>query len=118
MNPSPFSVAIPQSVLDDLRDRLRRTRWPDEVRDAGWDYGTNLSYLKELVSYWISGFEWRKTEKAMNRFPQFVATIDGLQIHFVHVRAKHPNSYPLILTHGWPSSFYEMHKIIDPLSEH
>ncbi len=118
MNPSPYSVSIPQPVLDDLRERLRRTRWPDEVRDSGWDYGTNLSYLKELVSYWISGFDWRKAERAMNRFPQYTASIDGLQIHFIHVRGKHPQSTPLILTHGWPSSFFEMHKIIDPLTEH
>ena len=121
MNPkqiTSFAVNIPQSVLDDLLERLRRTRWPDEVRGAGWDYGTNLSYLKELVSYWISKYDWRNTEKAMNRFPQFTTEIDGLQIHFIHVRGKHAKSSPLILAHGWPSSFYEMHKIIDPLTEH
>jgi pimeloyl-ACP methyl ester carboxylesterase len=100
-----------------LLERLRRTRWPDEVRGAGWDYGTNLSYLKEVVAYWISGFDWRKTEEAMNRFPQFTAEIDGLHIHFIHVRGKNPKPSALILTHGWPSSFFEMHKIIDPLSE-
>jgi len=114
---SPFTIAIPQSVLDDLIARLQRTRWPDETDNEGWEYGTNLSYLKELISYWTSGFDWRSTERAMNQFPQFIVPIGARRIHFVHVRGKSDNPFPLILTHGWPSSFHEMHKIIGPLTD-
>lgn len=116
MNPTRFSVSIPRAILDDLRDRLRRTRWPDEVEGAEWDYGTNLSYLKELVAYWIDRYDWQTAERAMNRLPQFMASVGGLQIHYVHVRSARSNAIPLIITHGWPSSFFEMHKIVDPLA--
>jgi pimeloyl-ACP methyl ester carboxylesterase len=117
MDVQPFDIEVPQARLDDLRERLARTRWPDEIRDAGWDYGTNLSYLKELVDYWRTGFDWRAQEKALNAFAHFRANIDGLDIHFIHERGHGPNPTPLIITHGWPSTFYQMHKLIPLLTD-
>ena len=114
---TPFVINIPQSLLDDLKDRLRRTKWPDEQPNAGWEYGTNLSFLKGLVQYWASDFDWRKTERSMNNLPQFVTLIGGRKVHFVHVRGTGPHPFPLVLSHGWPSCFFEMHKIIGPLTD-
>ncbi len=113
----PFNIAIPQSTLNDLRERLARTRWPDEVEGAGWSYGTNLDYLKSLVAYWQHEYDWRKQEATLNRYTQFRTDIDGLGIHFIHERGKGPNPLPIILTHGWPDSFYRMHKIIPMLTD-
>ena len=113
----PFTIDVPESVLDDLRERLRRTRWPGEIEDSGWTYGTNLAYMRELVRYWLEDYDWRKHEAALNRLPQFVATVDGLEIHFVHVKGKGPNPLPLIISHGWPGSFYEMAEVIGPLAD-
>jgi hypothetical protein len=112
-----FSIKIPQTALDDLHDRLVRTRFPDQLDGAGWDYGTELSYLKELVAYWQSGFDWRAQERKFNRFDHFQTSIDGLKIHFVHQRSKEKNAIPLIITHGWPGSFVEFTKIIGPLTD-
>jgi pimeloyl-ACP methyl ester carboxylesterase len=112
-----FHVDIPQAVLDDLRTRISQTRWPDQVMDAGWEYGTELSYLKNLLEHWQSGFDWRKQEKILNSQPQFVAEIDGLKIHFIHTHGKGPEPLPLVISHGWPSSFFESYKIIEPLSD-
>lgn len=112
-----FQVQVPQAVLEDLKERLRRTRWTDEVRGAGWEYGTNSAYLKALMSYWQNGFDWRKQEQAINRFAQFRAAIDGLNVHFIHERSKTKNAMPILLLHGWPSSFYQMHKIIPMLTD-
>ncbi len=117
MNIHPFYVDIPQATLDDLRERLARTRWPDEVEGAGWDYGTNLAYLKELVAYWQHTFDWRVQEARLNQFAQFKTEIDGHLLHFIHERGKGPNPLPIILTHGWPDSFYRMHKIIPILTD-
>src|SRR5258708_4406550 len=117
MSIQPFKINIPQATLDDLRERLARTRWPDEVEGAGWDYGTNVGYLKSLVDYWQHEFDWRKQEAKLNTYTQFRADIDGLNIHFIHERGKGPNPIPLILTHGWPDSFYRMHKIIPMLTD-
>jgi pimeloyl-ACP methyl ester carboxylesterase len=117
MSIQSFKIAIPQATLDDLRERLARTRWPDEVERAGWDYGTNSGYLKELVDYWQHEFDWRKQEAKLNKFAQFKAEVDGVGIHFIHERGKGPNPTPLILTHGWPDSFYRMHKIIPLLTD-
>jgi pimeloyl-ACP methyl ester carboxylesterase len=111
----PFSISVPQSTLDDLRERLARTRWPAEAE--GWGYGTNVSYLKELVAYWQGGYDWRAHEAELNRFSQFTADVDGVSIHFIHERGSGPNPTPLLLTHGWPDSFYRFHKII-PLLTH
>jgi len=117
MNVQSFPIAIPQATLDDLRERLAHTRWPDEIEGAGWDYGTNLAYLKELVDYWQHDFDWRAQEKHLNAFAHFRTEIDGLGIHFLHERGKGPNPIPLLLTHGWPDSFYRFHKIIPLLTD-
>ena len=113
----PFTIAVPESVLEDLRDRLRGTRWPGEMVDGGWTYGTNLAYMQDLVRYWLDEYNWRAHEAALNRLPQFVATVEGLDIHFVHVRGDGPSPLPLIISHGWPGSFAEMVEVIGPLAD-
>jgi len=117
MTPRPFEIYVPDEVLEDLRERLAKTRWTDEVEDAGWDYGTNLAYMRELVAYWETGFDWRAQEKRLNQFANFRATVDGFGIHFIHERGKGPDPMPLILTHGWPSTFFEMLKIVPLLTD-
>jgi microsomal epoxide hydrolase len=113
----PFKIDVAESVLEDLRERLRRTRWPGEIGGSGWTYGTNLDYLKDLVRYWLDEYDWRAQEAALNRLPQFTATVDGLEIHFVHVRGTGPDPLPLIISHGWPGSFAEMVEVIGPLAD-
>ena len=117
MEKHPFTIHVPQAVLADLKDRLARTRWPDEVEDAGWDYGTNLSYLKALVDYWQHDFDWRSQEEKLNQFAHYRAHIDGLRIHFIHERGRGPKPLPILLTHGWPGSFFEMFKLIPLLTD-
>jgi len=117
MTPRQFRVHVPDEVLADLRERLARTRWPDEVEGAGWDYGSDLAYMKELVEYWRTKFDWRAQEERINRFAHFQAEVDGQTIHFIHERGRGPNAVPLLVTHGWPGSFYEMHKIIPLLTD-
>ena len=117
MSIQPFKIAIPQATLDDLRERLFRTRWPDEVEGAGWDYGTNLEYMKDLADYWQHEYDWRKHEAELNTFAHFKAEVDGLGIHFIHERGKGPRPIPIILTHGWPGSFCEMLKVIPSLTD-
>ncbi len=112
----PFTVNVSDEILDDLSVRLARTRWPDQVDQAGWGYGTELSYLKELVHYWLTGFDWRRQEQLLNEIPQFRADVAGLNIHFIHVRGAGPAPLPLIITHGWPSTCFEMRRIIGPLA--
>ncbi|SHN38245.1 epoxide hydrolase family protein [Cryptosporangium aurantiacum] len=114
---TPFRIAIPQADLDDLTDRLARTRWPNEVADAGWDYGFPLARLQELAEYWRTGYDWRKHEAELNDLPHFTTEIDGQTIHFVHVRSPKPDALALILTHGWPGSFLEFLDLIEPLSQ-
>lgn len=116
MNIQPFNIRIAQQTLDDLHERLARTRWPDEVEGADWNYGTNLTYLKDLVDYWQHAFDWRAQEAKLNTFSQFHADIDGLSIHFVHERAKLPGAIPLILTNGWPSTFIELLPLVPLLT--
>ena len=113
----PFTISVPEETLVDLRDRLARTRWPDEVDGASWDYGTSRAYLRELVEYWRTEFDWRKQERLLNELPQFIAKIDGLEVHFVHARGAGPDPLPLVITHGWPSSFVEMYRITGPLTD-
>ena len=113
----PFRIDIPQADLDDLTDRLARTRWPDELPDAGWDYGISLDRVRELAEYWRTSYDWRKHEAELNQYPQFTTEIDGQNIHFLHVRSSHPDALPLILTHGWPGSIVEFLDVIGPLSE-
>jgi pimeloyl-ACP methyl ester carboxylesterase len=113
-----FSVHISQSVLDDLRSRIRNTRWPDEIEGSGWQFGAGLSYMKELADYWLQKFDWRKVEDEINAWPNFIADIEGYKIHFLHIRGSGSNSFPLIITHGWPGSFLEMMKLIPLLTIH
>jgi pimeloyl-ACP methyl ester carboxylesterase len=117
MEARPFVIDVPQATLDDLRERLRRTRWPDEVEGAGWDYGTSLPYLRDVVEYWRTRFDWRREERAMNALPHFRASVDGVGIHFIHARGRGPAPMPLLVTHGWPSSFVEMLPLIPHLSD-
>ena len=117
MSVQPFTIAVPQSTLDDLQHRLAQTLWPDEAQGTGWGYGTNLGYLKELVDYWQHTYDWRIQEAKLNQFAQFRADIDGQNIHFLHVRGKGSHPTPLLLIHGWPDSFYRFHKIIPLLTD-
>lgn len=114
---TPFQVDISDAVLQDLKERLDRTRWPDEIPGSSWDYGSNLDYLKELVAYWRTQFDWRAQEKLINSFSHFKTDVDGLDIHFIHEKGKGPNPMPLVITHGWPGTFFEMYKIIPMLSD-
>lgn len=113
----PFQIRVADSVLDDLKQRLSRTRWPDAIDGSGWEYGVDLAYMTELVEYWRTTYDWRKHERALNQLPQFVTTIDGVDLHFIHVRSKHKTALPLVIMHGWPGSVYEFHKIIEPLTD-
>jgi pimeloyl-ACP methyl ester carboxylesterase len=112
----PFRVDIPDEQLVDLRRRIAMTRWPDQETVADQSQGVPLATMKELASYWGTDYDWRKAEAKLNAYPQFVTNIDGLDIHFIHVRSPHPNAMPLIVTHGWPGSVIEQLKIIDPLT--
>ena len=113
----PFTIDVPDSVLADLRERLARARMPDEPEGVGWQLGMNQAYLRQLVDYWRDEFDWRAQERRLNRFEQFKTTIDGLDIHFVHRRSPEPDAFPLILTHGWPGTFAEFDKVIEPLTD-
>jgi epoxide hydrolase len=113
----PFRIEIPQSDLDDLHDRLARTRWPDELPGDGWARGVPVGYLQELATYWRDGYNWRRHEARLNEFPQFTTTIDGTNVHFLHVRSPESGALPLILTHGWPGSVVEFLGIIGPLAD-
>jgi epoxide hydrolase len=113
----PFSIHVPDQVLRDLKARLARVRFPDELEGAGWDYGMNLGYLKELVAYWRDSFDWRAQERRLNQFTQYKTTIDGLDIHFIHQRSNNPNALPLLLLNGWPSTIDEYSKVIGPLTD-
>jgi pimeloyl-ACP methyl ester carboxylesterase len=113
----PFHIDIPQADLDDLRERLSRSRFPDELPGVGWDLGVPLGYLKELTEYWATTYDWREYEARINAFPQFTTTIDGQNIHFLHVRSPEADATPLVLTHGWPGSIVEFLDIIGPLTD-
>jgi len=113
----PFKIHVPEEVLSDLRERLMRTRFPSEIPGSGWDYGTNLAYLKQLVEYWRDRYEWRKHESELNRLTHFKVSIDGLDLHFIHEPGRGPNPMPLLLSHGWPGSVYEFMQIIPMLTD-
>src|SRR3984893_7539634 len=113
----PFRIDIRQADLDDLRDRLARTRWPEEIPGVGWSRGVPLAYLKDLADYWLTKYDWREQEAKLNELPQFTTEIDGTQVHFLHVRSSEPGALPLILTHGWPGSIVEFLKLIGPLTD-
>lgn len=113
----PFRLDIPQSDLDDLPDRLDRTRWPDALPGVGWSYGVPKDYLQELVRYWRHEYDWRAAEARLNEWPQFTTTIDGANVHFAHVRSPEPDATPLIITHGWPGSVVEFLDVVGPLAD-
>jgi epoxide hydrolase len=113
----PFRIDIPQPDLDDLHDRLSRTRFPDELPGVGWSRGVPLDYLKELAEYWRTTYDWREQEAKLNEYPQFTTTIDGQNIHFLHVRSPEPHALPLVVTHGWPGSFVEFLDMLEPLTD-
>ncbi|MGA2838321.1 MAG: epoxide hydrolase family protein [Acidimicrobiales bacterium] len=113
----PFAVRVDDAELEDLRQRLARTRFPEPVAGEGWDAGTPIGYLRELVGYWMGGYDWRREEARLNGFAQFLTTIDGQSIHFVHVRSPHDGALPLLLTHGWPGSVVEFLEVIPRLTD-
>jgi epoxide hydrolase len=111
----PYRIDVPNTVLDDLLERLERTRWPEAETVDDWSQGIPLSYTRELADYWATDYDWRTREAALNRFDQYVTEIDGLDIHFIHQRSPHDDAFPLLITHGWPGSVVEFHKVIEPL---
>jgi epoxide hydrolase len=112
-----FRIDVPEADLRDLRERLERTRWPERETVEDWSQGVPLAYVQELCRHWAHGYDWRATEERLNELPQFRAAIDGLGIHFVHVRSRHPDALPLVITHGWPGSIVEFLKVIGPLAD-
>jgi pimeloyl-ACP methyl ester carboxylesterase len=112
----PFQVSIEQAQLDDLHHRLANTRWPDEEAVDDWSQGTPLGYMQELCEYWRKHYDWRRWQARLNQLPQFKTTIDDLDIHFIHLRSPHADALPLVMTHGWPGSLVEFHKVIEPLT--
>jgi pimeloyl-ACP methyl ester carboxylesterase len=117
MEPRPFTVHIDDEVLTDLRERLDRARWPDEVPGSDWAYGTDLAYLKRLVEYWRTDYDWRAHEARLNEFPQFTAPMGGIDLHFIHQPGVGPSPLPLLLSHGWPGSVWEFYKLIPMLTD-
>jgi pimeloyl-ACP methyl ester carboxylesterase len=113
----PFHVSVPQAQLDDLRKRIADTRWPDKETVDDSSQGIQLARVQELVRYWGTDYDWRKAETQLNALPEFVTTIDGVDIQFIHVRSRHPGALPVILTHGWPGSTFEFIKAIGPLTD-
>ncbi len=116
LNVQPFTVNIPQEALVELRRRILATQWPEKETVADQSQGVQLATMKELARYWVTDYDWRKVEARLNALPHFITAIDGLDIHFIHVRSKHPNALPLLVTHGWPGSIIEQLKIVDPLT--
>src|ERR687895_740279 len=117
MSVRPFQVSIPKADVEDLQERLARTRWPDELPGVGWSRGVPLGHLKELAEYWQNGYDWRQWETKLNEYPQFTTVIDGQNIHFLHVRSPEPGALPLIISHGYPSSVVEFLSILGPLTD-
>ena len=117
MSPEPFTVRVPEDALIDLQHRLARTRWPDSIRNSGWEYGTDNDTLRRLVVYWQEKFDWRKEEAHLNSFAQFTTKIQNLRVHYVHLRNKNRDAMPVILTHGWPGTFLELLKVGQILHE-
>jgi pimeloyl-ACP methyl ester carboxylesterase len=117
MRVEPFEIALDEQVLDDLRRRIRATRWPDQLPGVGWDHGTELGYLRDLLAYWADEFDWRAEERRLNRLAHYRTELDGLGIHFVHERAESDDAIPLIVTHGWPSTFLEPLPLIPLLTD-
>jgi epoxide hydrolase-like protein len=112
MNTTPFHLDVDEPTLDDLRERLLRTRWPEEPEGAGWSMGTDTAFMRRLVDRWLNGYDWRATEADLNRHPMFTADIDGTRLHFVHAKGKGSNPTPLLLIHSFPDSFYRFHHVL------
>jgi pimeloyl-ACP methyl ester carboxylesterase len=113
----PFRIAASDAELEDLRRRLRATRWPEREAVDDWSQGIPLGYVQDVCAYWAEKYDWRAREARLNRFPQFRSEVDGLGIHFLHVRSRHAEALPLVITHGWPGSIVEFHKVIEPLTD-
>ncbi|MFF2625178.1 epoxide hydrolase family protein [Kitasatospora griseola] len=113
----PYRIDVPQSALDDLDDRLARTRWPEALPGVGWSYGVDRDYLADLAEYWRTGYDWRRHEARLNAVPQFTTTIDGQNVHFLHARSAEPDAVPLLVTHGWPSTVYDFLDVLGPLTD-
>jgi pimeloyl-ACP methyl ester carboxylesterase len=116
-DPTPFRIEASDEQLEDLRRRLRTTRWPDPETVDDWSQGIPLAYVQEVCAYWAEKYEWRTREAALNRFPQWKLPVEGLDVHFVHVRSPHAGARPLLISHGWPGSIVEFHKVIEPLTD-
>ncbi len=117
MEPRPFAIQVPDEVLADLRERLSRVRWPDEVLGSGWTYGTDLAYMKQLVAHWRDEYDWRANEARLNAFRHYTVPLAGIELHFIHQPGVGPNPLPLLLSHGWPGSVVEFHKLIPLLTD-
>ena len=115
--PRSFRCNVSADAIADLHERIDRTRWPDQINDDAWSYGTELHYLRELVDYWRHGFDWPKAQAEINGFNHFLLDIDGLDVHFIHQRSPHANATPLLITHGWPGSIVEFMDLIPRLTE-
>jgi microsomal epoxide hydrolase len=115
--PETFTINVPDDILSDLRQRLALTRWPDQIPDTAWQFGTDLSYIQELVDYWQNKYDWRKHEQLLNNFRQYTVKLEGITLHYIHQPGKGPDPLPLLLSHGWPGSIYEFVKIIGPLTD-
>ena len=113
----PFRIAVADAVLVDLQARLRNTRWPEAELVGDWSQGAPLAWIQDICRYWAQGYDWRAREAALNRFAQFTTLLDGLDLHFLHVRSPHAGAMPLLITHGWPGSVVEFHKVIEPLTD-
>ena len=116
MDISPYQISVSDEVLEDLHDRLAKTRWPEKELVEDWSQGIPLSYVQEMCGYWLHSYDWRRREADLNRFNQFTTPIEGCDIHFVHQQSPHSDAVPLLLSHGWPGSFVEFHKVIEPLT--
>jgi epoxide hydrolase len=114
---TPFTISIDKESLNDLHERLRRTRWPDKETTDSWDQGMPLAYTRELTDYWLNNYDWARCEQMLNQWPQFTTAINDIDIHFIHQRSPHEHAMPLIITHGWPGSVVEFHKVIDALTD-
>jgi len=116
-SPVPFTIDVPDHLLNDLRSRLANTRWPERELVDDWSQGTPLGYVQDFCATWLGDYDWRKREAALNRFDQFTVPIDGIDLHFIHQRSPHDDATPLLLSHGWPGSIVEFHKVIEPLTD-
>src|SRR5262245_20150899 len=117
MNGTRFKVNVPKKTINDLRRRLEKTRWPGDFANEQWAYGTNLDYLKHLVGYWIDGYDWSRQQQTMNEYAHYQAIIEGIPIHFIREPGKGSRPVPLILSHGWPWTFWDYEKVIRPLAD-